>query len=527
MALDDQLAVGASQNEAATSEAAQEAIGKQSVLSPARRRATMLTGFMSADALAAALSASLALWLHALATQSTDSDGRGGAFWNILRSAAESAFLSPGALQQILVLTLVTLLALSASGLYTRTIWELDEGRRALTAGLIVFMISSLPRESDSLPLHGLSAIVSAGFLAMALTTLRMAVRATPMLRRASAQPTILVGDGLDDDGFNLHVRESRGPREAPIARLSMKEFLSLTERRNAAEALAERIAAPLQAITVVLAPSPKEMAHMETALEAATDLGLSASLALPSRLLARRRLAPRQLFAGDMTLLDLDRRQNSGKLGRALKRAFDVAASGLALIALSPLLIGVMLALKWSYGWDKSIFFSQRRVGKDRVRFDCLKFRTMAPDAEERLQALLAADPEARKEWDTYQKLSRDPRITPVGHFLRKTSLDELPQLVNVLRGDMSLVGPRPIVAPELKGYVNDAAYYDSPEFEGYAALRPGVTGLWQVSGRASTAYSERMRLDAWYADNWSLWLDVLIILKTARAAILGSGAS
>ena len=149
-----------------------------------------------------------------------------------------------------------------------------------------------------------------------------------------------------------------------------------------------------------------------------------------------------------------------------------------------------------------------------------------MRPDAEKHLAEILASNPAAQKEWETHQKLRNDPRITPVGRFLRSTSLDELPQLFNVLRGEMSLVGPRPIIAPEVPGYPSDRAYFESPEFIHYKRCKPGVTGLWQVSGRASTSHRERVRLDAWYARNWSIWLDLLVLLKTFRTVIARSGS-
>ena len=493
------------------------------LLTKSRSGAGVPAAFYLADAAAALIASAFSLfaaaWIALPAGAPSLSAG--------LQAAAQAAFLTPNAIIALLALTAVTQAALAAGGLYTRAVWEFDEGRQALTAGLIVFMIHAMPNEPTALALHGLAALIAATILALTITALRMTLRATPPLRRALARPALMVGGGLEEEGYRNQLRESRGLRDSVVAGITVEEFIAFSRRKDGVAALEKRIGASVRGLAIVLAPSLEEMPKAEEALEAILALDLEGSLLLPYPALSRSRLEPRRVFAGDLALLDLSKPRGSGALGRAVKRGFDAAAAGAALIALSPLLLGVMLALKWSYGWRASIFFSQLRVGKDRARFNCLKFRTMAPDAEQRLQALLASDPAARKEWDTYQKLSNDPRITPVGRFLRKTSLDELPQLLNVLRGEMSLVGPRPIVAPELKGYVNDAAYYDSPEFEAYAALRPGVTGLWQVSGRASTAYSERMRLDAWYAENWSLWLDAIIVLKTARAAILGGGAS
>ena len=157
-------------------------------------------------------------------------------------------------------------------------------------------------------------------------------------------------------------------------------------------------------------------------------------------------------------------------------------------------------------------------RVGKGGHGFDCYKFRTMCVDAEQRLERMLAENPESRRQWETFQKLSSDPRITPIGRFLRKTSLDELPQLFNVLLGDMSLVGPRPISEAELVRYGESAKHY--------LICRPGITGLWQISGRNLLTYEDRVYLDALYARRRSLLVDIVIIFFTIRVVIGRDGA-
>ncbi|QDL94799.1 sugar transferase (plasmid) [Paroceanicella profunda] len=189
-------------------------------------------------------------------------------------------------------------------------------------------------------------------------------------------------------------------------------------------------------------------------------------------------------------------------------------ALTGLALGA--PVMLVAGLALACSGG---PVFYVQRRVGRGGRRFGCLKFRTMQVDADRRLAALLAADPQARAEWARHQKLSQDPRVTRIGRLLRRFGLDELPQLLNVLRGEMSLVGPRPVVAPEEPGYPADRAYAAAPGFAAYIACRPGISGLWQVSGGSALPYCERMRLDARYRREAGLWLDLAILWATAAA--------
>jgi undecaprenyl-phosphate galactose phosphotransferase len=149
---------------------------------------------------------------------------------------------------------------------------------------------------------------------------------------------------------------------------------------------------------------------------------------------------------------------------------------------------------------------------------FGCLKFRTMVPDADGVLRRLLEDDPRARAEWESDFKLKDDPRITPIGAFLRRTSLDELPQLWNVLKGEMSLVGPRPIIEEELERYGDQVGYY--------LETRPGITGLWQISGRNDTGYEDRVALDSWYVRNWSLWYDLVILVKTINVVLQHKGA-
>jgi len=139
--------------------------------------------------------------------------------------------------------------------------------------------------------------------------------------------------------------------------------------------------------------------------------------------------------------------------------------------------------------------------------------------DAEEKLKQILETNPEVKVEWETKYKLTNDPRVTPIGKFLRKTSLDELPQIFNVLKGEMSLIGPRPVTKEELDKYYKEKA-------ELYCLIPPGITGLWQVSGRSNLTYEERVNLDCWYIRNWSLWLDLVILLRTVKVVLKGEGA-
>jgi Undecaprenyl-phosphate galactose phosphotransferase WbaP len=197
-------------------------------------------------------------------------------------------------------------------------------------------------------------------------------------------------------------------------------------------------------------------------------------------------------------------------------KRALDVVATLVGGVFILPLLC--MLAL---LVWIESrgpIFYADKRMGRDGQLFSCLKFRTMVPDAEGVLQRILAEDEAAREEYHKYHKLRSDPRVTRVGRFLRKTSLDELPQIWNVLRGEMSLVGPRPYLPRES----TDIGTLQSEILR----VTPGITGPWQVAGRNHTSFSERVRMDAFYVRDWSGWLDLVLLARTVRCLLSSRGA-
>ena len=202
--------------------------------------------------------------------------------------------------------------------------------------------------------------------------------------------------------------------------------------------------------------------------------------------------------------------------IGGVLKRSFDIAGAVCLILLFSPLLLIVAGIMR--LGDPGPVFFSHRRVGFGGVPFGCLKFRTMVTNSSEALADLLARDPEAAREWRETQKLRSDPRITRLGRFLRETSLDELPQLFNVLRGEMSLVGPRPIVAAEVERYGDDIAAYE--------AGRPGITGLWQVSGRSNCSYADRVGYDVEYVGRWSLLRDIEILVRTVRVVLAREGS-
>ena len=199
------------------------------------------------------------------------------------------------------------------------------------------------------------------------------------------------------------------------------------------------------------------------------------------------------------------------------IKRAFDIFFSLLVLTFGLPVFLMIALAVRLSS--KGKILYYHERIGRGGVPFKCLKFRTMYPDADKRLQEILSNDREKRKEWQLTRKLKNDPRVTPVGLFLRRTSLDEIPQFWNVLKGDLSVVGPRPVVRAEVEEHLGVKAYK-------ILSIRPGLTGIWQVSGRSDTTYDTRVKLDEKYVDTHSLLLDIKLIAKTIPSMINSKGA-
>ena len=208
--------------------------------------------------------------------------------------------------------------------------------------------------------------------------------------------------------------------------------------------------------------------------------------------------------------------RESAPPIGGAFKRAFDVTAALAGVIVLSPLLLMLVLLVKFSDGGR--VIYGHPRIGRNGKVFRCLKFRTMVENGDEVLVAHFARNPHEREEWNATRKLQNDPRVTRVGAVLRKLSLDELPQIFNILRGEMSFVGPRPVVDDELLMYGTAASFY--------LQSRPGLTGLWQVSGRNDVSYGTRVAFDRHYVVNWSFVFDLKILIWTVPAVFSSRGS-
>ncbi len=320
---------------------------------------------------------------------------------------------------------------------------------------------------------------------------------------------TLLVGSGNTADDTRAALAAESGMGYAITAQIKNLPSAFMQAGRSW-----ERLCAQYDAEYVMIALDGREMEEAEKPIAQLMRESVPFSISPPRRNLPVLDMVPQYFFNSDVKLLT----HNSGleqPLPRFVKRVFDIVVSGVALLCVSPVFLMLAVMIKRDGG---PVFFGHKRIGKNGKTFSCLKFRSMSANSEEMLKKYLAEDPDAWAEWEATQKLKNDPRITKFGQFLRATSLDELPQVINVLRGEMSLVGPRPIVQDEVSKYDYDIAHY--------YRVSPGITGLWQVSGRNDVSYAQRVKMDSWYVRNWSLWHDIAILCKTLPALLKRRGA-
>ena len=265
-----------------------------------------------------------------------------------------------------------------------------------------------------------------------------------------------------------------------------------------------------------IVAAEDMQSAHFAEVVQRLLEVNIPVAIIPSINRLPLAGVTTNYFFGRDILMLQV--RSNVQRLpSRIVKRVFDILFSTLLLVALAPLFLIIAVAIKRAD--PGKVTYAHRRVGRDGISFDCWKFRTMVTDAEERLARWQQENPDLYEEYCRTFKLRDDPRVTGIGKWLRRTSLDELPQLWNVLMGHMSLVGPRPVVAQELEDHYGPAAQL-------YVRARPGMTGLWQVSGRSDTSYERRVFLDEWYILNWSFWYDIVILIQTAWIVLTGKGA-
>jgi len=317
--------------------------------------------------------------------------------------------------------------------------------------------------------------------------------------------PTLLVGGEVETDQARRILSSESLPSYEITGRLSPQEainFLAASEETNFS-----------RGFEFLLCLDPTDMRSRDL-IERLTRRRIPFALIPQVSGMPTHGLTQSSYFSHDTIILSY-RSNLEEPVQRFFKFTFDFLLALILFALVFPVYVILYVLIALEGGQP---IYGHRRIGQNGREFKCLKFRTMAKNSDEILKHLLETDAEAAAEWQETQKLRHDPRITRIGHLLRKTSLDELPQLLNVIRGEMSLVGPRPIVQAEVHHY--------GENFEYYEAIRPGITGLWQVSGRSDTGYAERVQLDRWYVRNWTLWHDVAILAKTLPAVFLRRGA-
>lgn len=412
------------------------------------------------------------------------------------------------------------LLFFRQGGIYTKRLgyWKLLEcifrGCTYATGAIIVFVYMSHIAGSTSRLFVGLLWIFS-----IVLVTLSRylfahilnwaGVGSVPVLLVGAGKTANLVLQGIRDDvGLNFNVIgyvDDAGPQEETVGKLPyLGTFGQVVEVIDKTQVQDVCIAAPglspdkLNSLIHTIQPHVRNLSFVP-------DL-----IGLPVN-----GIEVDSLFNERLMFMSL-KNNLARPYNRFIKRVFDLVLTTIGVVLLSPvfLLLAVLIKLD-SRG---PVIFAHQRIGKDGKLFPCLKFRTMCVDADKKLKEYLAANPEARKEWEAEFKLKDDPRVTRVGKVLRKTSLDELPQLFNVLIGQMSLVGPRPIVTAEIPKY--------GPYIKDFYMVHPGITGMWQVNGRSDTTYEERVQMDSWYVRNWDVWLDIMLLWRTFGVVLQHKGA-
>lgn len=411
-----------------------------------------------------------------------------------------------------------------SSGHYTerRPFWqELAEILLAFGAALLIDSAAMffLKLEPSRLSVLGFWTVGCA-----VLITGRWLVKSWLVTKGAWSLPAVIVGTGQNARDLALALFDDPLPTFRPVAFVDpLAESVakgSLQIERDQALPVLGAQRDPFEIVRrfphahVLVALELDEFPAAKPFVERLSRAHRDVELMLPFRSLPARRYYRTHWVNHDITTVRLT--QSLGSRSQAyVKRAFDLLGASAILVFLGPLLLVLAACVATS---GRPVFFAHNRIGRHGRPFKCLKFRTMVPDAERRLAAILERDPSAAAEWRLTRKLKDDPRVTSIGRFLRRTSLDELPQLLNVIKGDMSLVGPRPVTAEEV------AAYGEHRDC--YLQSRPGITGLWQVSGRNQLDFRRRVHLDAFYVQNWSLLRDIVILLMTVRVVFSRRGA-
>ncbi len=380
----------------------------------------------------------------------------------------------------------IALLWLESRGHYRQRLpyWEVME--QILTVAFVGFLVCGFGQFMAKQSFSRLWLGLSWALFALFLFSGRIIVR-NYLKRQGKWQiPALLVGEGASALSAKNALRRERHMGFTILKHISPKQLAHLNQP-NAWIGLMQQAGAS----HLFLALEGSEMERYQPALKSLVRERVPFTVVPPWMDLPTGTMSPHHFLMHDVLMLHDTNRLHMPVLCH-LKRGFDLVCSSLALILLAPLCIPVALIIRMDGG---PAIFKQERVGKNGKRFGCYKFRSMCVNAEDILKQHLAENPEAAAEWNKFQKLKNDVRITRIGHFIRRTSIDELPQLLNVWKGDMSFVGPRPIMPDQEKLYGDDFIYYES--------VRPGITGPWQVSGRNQLTFAERVKLECYYAKN------------------------
>ncbi|MDD5585888.1 MAG: undecaprenyl-phosphate galactose phosphotransferase WbaP [Alphaproteobacteria bacterium] len=383
------------------------------------------------------------------------------------------------------------------------------EAKKIIGALGIAMMIDGFLQFASKQDFSRLWLVSSWFFSGVALMTLRLSFRAMRRRQGLWQVPTLLIGSGPTAEDARAALKS-----EPSLGYEIVGQIGDLPRMFRYVGESWEELCAAHGADYVMIALDGPDLAKAELSLAQLMRENVPFSVLPPLRHMPVFGMVPHYFFNHDVMLMT---RSNGLEqpMPRFIKRSFDVIVAGTALLLAAPLMLMIATVVKMDGG---PAFFGHKRLGAGGKTFTCLKFRSMVLNAEHVLDHYLEANPEAKTEFVKFQKLRQDPRVTAIGKILRQMSLDELPQLLNVLTGDMSLVGPRPILAAETSHYHHDIALYFK--------VRPGITGLWQVSGRNNVSYAKRVRMDSWYVRNWSLWHDIAILCKTVPALFNRTGA-
>lgn len=409
------------------------------------------------------------------------------------------------------------------AGDYSRRVLSSSESRQT-TKALLVTSIPDLVSLIIFPGFYSLTAILCSWlFLIPAIPAFRYVARRILATVKIWRIPSALIGDGSRTDeiykalshsltlGYELRaVMNTKGIEERPITHPELDHGV-VTDPADAVRRVLQS-----GCEQVVIADDDMRSRRFADIIQAFLEADIAVAIIPSLKRLPLAGLTASHLFGKDLLLLEV--RDNSRLFSnRVLKRGFDVIGATALLVLLAPFFAAIAAAIRLHDGGP--VLYEHERIGRGKRHFSCLKFRTMAVNADACLARWRDEESVLYEEFLKNFKLRDDPRITGPGKWLRRTSLDELPQLVNVLRGEMSLVGPRPVVEQELQDYYGSAAQL-------YSRVRPGMTGLWQISGRSNTSYEERVTYDEWYILNWSFWSDLMILLQTAAIVATGKGA-